>query len=181
MANRWRLEREQLAGKTAAGARRPERRDAGQPGLPVSTGRGNSSFANARALEIAGIDAETPDPYGGKIARKPNGEPTGFLVNMGNNLVKAHFPKLMKPDEWYRGIYRDAARQANAVGLTGWHDAGNEPEHIAIYKQLVDRGELTVRANVMLQNPRLSFDETVDYFQTHRVVNYGWRPLLASA
>lgn len=134
---------------------------------------GNSAFANARALEIAGIDANTPDPYGGKIARKPNGEPTGFVVNMGNNLIKAHFPDDRKPDAWYRAIYQEAARQANAVGLTGWHDAGNEPEHIAIYKQLVDRGELTVRANVMLQNPRLSFEETVDYFQQHRVVNYG--------
>jgi len=134
---------------------------------------GNSSFVNQRALEIAGIDASTPDPYGGKIHRKETGEPTGFLVNMGNNLVKDHFPEDTQPDSWYRGVYREAARKSHEVGLTGWHDAGAYPKDIAIYKQLVDRGELEMRVNMMLQNPRLDYDETVDYFNEHRVLNYG--------
>ena len=134
---------------------------------------GNSAFANAKALEIAGIDRNTPDPEGGKIYRKDNGDPTGFVVNMGNNLIKAHFPDDLKPDSYYRNIYRNAARRANAVGLTGWHDAGTDPHSIRIYKQLVDRNELSVRANVMIQNPRLeSVEEMVEYFQRHRVVNY---------
>lgn len=139
---------------------------------------GNSAFANAKALEIAGITRDTPDPYGGQIHRKENGEPTGFVVNMGNNLIKRHFPEDNKPDAYYRARYIKAAKRANAVGLTGWHDAGNEPEHIAIYKQLVDRGELTVRSNVMLQNPRLEYDETVSYFRKHRVLNYGGQQML---
>ena len=33
-----------------------------------------------RAMEIAGIDASSPDPYGGKIHRKENGEPTGLVA-----------------------------------------------------------------------------------------------------
>lgn len=134
---------------------------------------GNSAFANAKALEIASIDRNTPDPEGGKIYRKENGDPTGFVVNMGNNLIKAHFPEEQKPDSYYRSIYRNAARRANAVGLTGWHDAGTDPHSIRIYKQLVDRNELNVRANVMIQNPRLeTVEEMVDYFKRHRVVNY---------
>lgn len=138
---------------------------------------GNSSFVNARALEIAGIDAGTPDPYGGKIERKANGDPTGFLVNMGNNLVKDHFPEDTQPDSWYRGVYLEAARKSHEVGLTGWHDAGAYPKDIGIYKQLVDRGELTMRVNMMLQNPRLDYDESVAYFNEHKVSNYGGEDL----
>lgn len=134
---------------------------------------GNSSFVNQKALDIAGITAATPDPYGGQIARKANGEPTGFLVNMGNNLVKDHFPDENKPDAWYQDIYKEAARLSNAVGLTGWHDAGAFPKDIAIYKQLVDQDALTIRVNMMLKNPRLSYDETVAYYKKHRVLNYG--------
>lgn len=135
---------------------------------------GNSAFVNAKALEVAGITATTPDPYGGRIGRKASGEPSGFLVNMGNNLVSDHFPPPDHPDEWYREVYMRAAETANAAGLTGWHDAGNEPRHAEIYKQLVDRGELTVRVNMMLQNPRLAeYQEMVDYFATNRVVGYG--------
>ena len=134
---------------------------------------GNSSFVNQKALEIAGIDAGTPDPYGGKIERKPNGEPTGFLVNMGNNLVKDYFPENTKPDSWYRRVYRDAAAKSHEAGLTGWHDAGAYPKDIEIYKQLVDRSELDMRVNMMLQNPRLSREESVEHFLAHRVLNYG--------
>ena len=148
---------------------------AATPDNPVFLYRrgGNSSFVNAKALEIAGIDASTPDPYGGKIERKADGSPTGFLVNMGNNLVKDHFPEDTQPDSWYRGVYLEAARKSHEVGLTGWHDAGAYPKDIGIYKQLVDRGELTMRVNMMLQNPRLEYDETVAYFNEHKVLNYG--------
>ena len=80
---------------------------------------GNAAFVNATALEIASINADTPDPYGGLIGKKANGEPSGFLVNMGNNLVKDHFPPPDHPDEWYREVYQRAASIVNAAGLTG--------------------------------------------------------------
>ncbi|TPV94394.1 MAG: amidohydrolase [Myxococcales bacterium FL481] len=150
------------------------------PNNPVFLYRdgGNSAFANKKALDIAGITKDTPDPYGGQIHRKPDGEPTGFVVNMGNNLIKKHFPAENRPDDYYRERYKLAARRANEVGLTGWHDAGTDPKHIGIYKQLVDRGELTMRSNVMLQNPRLEYDATVAYFKSHRVLNYGGEQML---
>jgi predicted amidohydrolase YtcJ len=136
---------------------------------------GNSAFVNAKALEIAGIDEATPDPYGGVIGRKNDGSPSGFLVNMGNNLVSDHFPEPDKPLQWYMDVYKRAAALANEVGLTGWHDAGIGPTLIEAYKALVDQGELTVRANAMLQNPREGDLEA--YFSQHRVVDYGGRDL----
>ncbi len=88
---------------------------------------GNSAFVNQKALDIASINEKTPDPYGGKIGRKEDGSPSGFLVNMGNNLVKKHFPKPNKPIEWYIEIYQRAAKRCHKVGLTGVHDAGIDP------------------------------------------------------
>jgi len=131
---------------------------------------GNSAMVNRRAMDIAGIDRNTPDPYGGKIIRKSDGEPTGFLINMGNNLVKKHFPKPDKPKSWYRETYIKAARMCNEVGLTGWHDAGIEPEYIEAYKGLVDRNQLTVRVYAMLQNPREG--DLAAYFRKYRILDY---------
>ncbi|MGZ4887268.1 MAG: amidohydrolase, partial [Candidatus Aminicenantales bacterium] len=46
----------------------------------LSAADGHSSWANTRALRIAGITGKTPDPPGGRIERDPRtGEPTGTL------------------------------------------------------------------------------------------------------
>jgi predicted amidohydrolase YtcJ len=130
---------------------------------------------NAKALEIAGIDENTPDPYGGVIGRKADGTPSGFLVNMGNNLVSDHFLEPDRPLSWYMEVYKRAAVRANEVGLTGWHDAGIGPILIDAYKALVDDNRLNVRVNAMLQNPRRG--DLEEYYSQHRVVNYGGRDL----
>ena len=38
---------------------------------------GHSAWVNTRALELAGIDRDTPDPEDGRIERDPDGTPTG--------------------------------------------------------------------------------------------------------
>jgi len=136
---------------------------------------GNSSFVNQKAMEVAGIDRDSPEPYGGQIHRKANGDPTGFLVNMGNNLVKDHFPLPDHPYEYYRDIYQNAARISHEAGLTGWHVAGTYPDQLAVFRQMVDRGDLNMRVNAMIQNPRKGDLEA--HFREHRVVNYGGRDL----
>lgn len=51
----------------------------------------HSSVGNSKALELAGIDRDTPDPLGGKIKRFENGKPTGFMqeVTATQLLIKA--------------------------------------------------------------------------------------------
>jgi predicted amidohydrolase YtcJ len=136
---------------------------------------GNSSFVNQKAMEIAGINRDSPDPYGGQIHRKENGDPTGFLVNMGNNLVKDHFPVPDYPYEYYRDIYQNAARISHEAGLTGWHVAGTYPDQLAVFREMVDRGDLNMRVNAMIQNPRKGDLEA--HFREHRVINYGGQDL----
>jgi predicted amidohydrolase YtcJ len=136
---------------------------------------GNSSFVNLKAMEIAGIDRDSPDPYGGQIHRKTSGDPTGFLVNMGNNLVKDHFPVPDYPYEYYRDIYQNAANISHEAGLTGWHVAGTYPDQLAVFREMVDRGDLEIRVNAMIQNPRKGDLEA--HFRKHRVINYGGRDM----
>lgn len=53
---------------------------------------GHAVLANARALELAGVGPETPDPPGGRILRRPDGTPTGVLVDAAVALVRRHLP-----------------------------------------------------------------------------------------
>ena len=74
--------------------RHPTRDDLDAPaaGRPVVLTRvcGHMCVANSRALELAGIDATTPDPPGGRIERDAAGEPTGLLLETAESLVLRH-------------------------------------------------------------------------------------------
>ena len=74
--------------------RHPTREDLDEPsaGRPVVLTRvcGHMCVANSRALELAGIDASTPDPPGGRIERDARGEPTGLLLETAEALVLQH-------------------------------------------------------------------------------------------
>ncbi|MYE42878.1 MAG: amidohydrolase family protein, partial [Acidobacteria bacterium] len=80
---------------------------------------GHTAWANSLALEIAGVDANTPDPPGGRILRYASGDPTGILLETAGGLVEAHVPPLSGDEE--REIMRQTFRAAAGLGLTGVH------------------------------------------------------------
>ena len=83
---------------------------------------GHAGWANSKALDIAGINDDTPDPIGGKIHRDSDGHATGMLVDNAMALVAS---RISPPDtEDYREAFLAAFRQLTALGLTGVHDAG---------------------------------------------------------
>ena len=53
---------------------------------------------NSKALALAGIDRNTPDPDGGTIDRDEHGEPTGVLREHATNLVQAVQPDPSESD-----------------------------------------------------------------------------------
>ncbi|WP_028708996.1 amidohydrolase [Propionicicella superfundia] len=81
----------------------------------------HSLWVNSAALRIAGIDKDTPDPPGGRIARDSDGEPTGHVLELAADLIDAHRPA---PD---RGTVDRALLEAQAylhgLGITAWQDA----------------------------------------------------------
>ena len=116
---------------------------------PVVLGRidGHSTWVNSKVLALAKISRDTPDPSGGLIRRDAGGEPTGMLVDHAQELISAVSPKPTHADR-ERHI-RAALQQFTRLGLTTVHDAGVDLDTIAIYKDLLSRGELPVRVYAM--------------------------------
>jgi predicted amidohydrolase YtcJ len=58
---------------------------------------GHQVLANATALRLAAITADTPDPSGGVIERFPGGAPTGLLQDSAATLVNIALPDVPRP------------------------------------------------------------------------------------
>lgn len=134
---------------------------------------GNSAFVNKKAMEIAGIGKDTPDPFGGVIHRDQKGEPTGVLINRAMNLVKKHIPRDTKKQ--HRAKFQEAVGNCLEKGLTCVHEAGVGPDEINMYKDLIDSGQLNIRVYAMLgeqEKPPLTGDLEA-YFRKHKIEQYG--------
>jgi predicted amidohydrolase YtcJ len=98
----------------------------------------HSAVANSRALEIAGIGKETPDPPGGKIVRDGRtGEPTGLLLEKAMDLVADRIPPLTdgQKAQWLG----KALEYGHRLGLTAVHDVffHSRWEDLNIYRQVL--------------------------------------------
>lgn len=102
---------------------------------------GHGHFANSAALQIAGIDAATPNPPDGEIVRDAEGRPTGLLVESGAWAVTAAIPTLSATGK------AEAARASiaylNSLGITGFGEAAARLEMLEHYRALDDDGGLT--------------------------------------
>ena len=120
---------------------------------------GHASFANARALEEAGVDADTPDPEGGTIVRDAEGNPTGFLRQAAQGLVSVGEELSQEElEERRREQVRLAGEEALRHGITTFHDAGSSFATIDFFEELAQDGELPLRLWV---NVRGESDETM--------------------
>jgi predicted amidohydrolase YtcJ len=117
---------------------------------------GHAAWANSKALEIAGIDADTPDPVGGKIIRDANGDATGVLVDTAMELVEKHIPVPTRSE--MRETYEVAVDSLLALGLTGVHDAGISKTEAEVYMSMADDGELGMRIYAMLSDTGANLD-----------------------
>lgn len=106
---------------------------------------GHSSWINSKALQIAGITKDTPDPPRGRIERDPQtGEPTGTLRESAGRLVIAKIP-LYTPEEYVLGLRR-GLEMASRFGITSVQEASVRDTHLQAFATLDRSNELTVRA-----------------------------------
>jgi len=113
---------------------------------------GHAAWVNSRALEIAGITADTPDSDGGQIVRDASGAATGLLLEDTADLVRRHVPE-PTPDEIDAAL-RAAFPRAWRLGLTGIHDC-NERDAFLAYQRLYGRGELGLRVHKHIPSEQL--------------------------
>lgn len=95
---------------------------------------------NSKALKIAGIDRNTPDPPGGTIERDERGEPTGVLKENARDLVLPFMPKESR-EERILGILKLGELLASQ-GIVAISDMGNlhEGENYTLFKEAEERG-----------------------------------------
>lgn len=112
---------------------------------PVYVGAydGHTSWANTKALEMAGILHDGEAPGNGVIVRDENGTATGELRETAMNLVHDLIPE---PDaNRKRELLKLAIQQINATGVTSVHNMNGDLEELMFYAALEDAGEMTLR------------------------------------
>lgn len=116
-----------------------------------------ASWANAKAMEIAGIARETKDPENGKIIRDEQGEATGIFTNRAQSLLTKQLPPLT-PAQVKKAIEL-AAQECVRHGLTSVVDANVTPAMLQAFKELIDEGRMPLRIYVMLDGTDKAFVE----------------------
>ena len=108
----------------------------------------NHTYLNTAGLKAAKIDETTADPVNGKIEKDATGKLTGMVRGAGGVAFVAARVPLPEQAEWLDNT-RHLMAELNAMGITGWLDAGGRgmgQKHYEPYKYLADRGELNARA-----------------------------------
>lgn len=123
----------------------------------VESSFGHSTLANSRAIRLAGVNARTPDPLGGRIARDARGNPTGLFEDAAQHLFEHLLPKSTPADDLKAA--RAALKAIAQQGITSFLDAVATPEALTAFTTLQKQGELTARAHFA---PLIEPSEAVD-------------------
>ena len=129
---------------------------------------GHASYANAKAMEMAGIDRNTEPPSGGEIVWDAQGNPIGVFRETASGLLAPAYEGAAKPDP--RRIVQLAAEEVLSKGITTLHDAGVDFGTVDLYKSIIDAGELDVRLYVMLSASNADLRE---HIEDYRIIGYG--------
>lgn len=145
---------------------------------------GHATFANAKAMALAGVTRTTPNPPGGEILKDRRGSPIGIFRETASGLVRkalAADRAKMTPAEIEAELRRQialASEEALSKGVTSFQDAGSSFETIDVFKKIVDEGQLRLRLWVMI---RAANEELAQKLAAYRLVNYGDKRLTVRA
>lgn len=119
---------------------------------------GHGSIANAKAMELAGITANTKVPEGGVMLLKKDGTPTGVFQENASGLIfeaesksRENMTDEEKETEWMNYL-KLAEEECLSQGLTSIHDAGIGWNSAQKFRKLAENGDLNVRLYTMLSD-----------------------------
>lgn len=122
---------------------------------------GHMAVANSRALALAGVTRDTPDPEGGMIEREDNGEPTGLLKETAQELIKRVLPAYTLEET--KAALAAAGKQMAAEGITSAQDAWAgwiAPEEFRAYQETTAAGTLPQRVRLMVDVEKLAIRDS---------------------
>lgn len=128
----------------------------------LSHASGHALLANAKAMELAGISPETPDPVGGRIVRDATGRLTGVFEENAMELIERPFAqwKNKRSEAEKQASFEKAVAEASALclskGITSFQDAGSSFWEIEQYKRLGNKEQLPLRLWLMVAQPKPS-------------------------
>lgn len=145
-----------MPSKMVKGFQTHEQLSAVSPNNPVflSHASGHAAFANAKAMEIAGLNQlstekmTSEEVVGGEVFRDELGNPTGIFNERAQGLIAKHIPE-ESPETATRALEM-AVKICQQNGITSFHDAGVRKETIELFRNAKEEGTLGVRLYVML-------------------------------
>ncbi len=176
----WHQEKwDELPERTVQGFPVHDRLSEVAPENPVllSHASGHAAIANARAMELAGLEADTEAPSGGEIVRDGQGRPTGVLVDEAESLVGDALDSARadmsreEQRERYREMAELAVQNALEHGVTSFHDQGAAFEAIRMYRRMADDGAMRIRMYAMVSQSEVT-PEQADSLAAIRTVGY---------
>ena len=143
---------------------------------------GHGSFANAKAMELAGVTRDTKSPAGGDILKDAQGNPTGFFRETADNLLDQAYARSREswtPEQREAYVRRQlqlADEEAVSKGITSFQDAGSSFETIDVMKKVASEGKLGLRLWVMVRDStermtqKLAAYRLIDGYDKHLIV-----------
>jgi predicted amidohydrolase YtcJ len=128
---------------------------------------GHNGWANSKALELAGVAADTLDPDGGKVARQADGTPSGILIETAQALVRDFIPPYS--DDQYLNAARYFSNYANAFGITAAKAAAIRETDMNGFLAADQNGTLNVHVATSIRTPYGRRTEALDYDNIDRI------------
>jgi predicted amidohydrolase YtcJ len=102
----------------------------------------HAAWANSAAMQLAGVNADTVDPPGGRILRDTSGNPTGIFLEKAELLVRKVIPKRSRTEILQSILAAQAS--LNKMGITSVHDF-DALDRLDFYRELEAAGQLHLR------------------------------------
>lgn len=138
---------------------------------------GHAVYANQKAMEMAGINKETPNPVGGEIVRNAQGEAIGVFEERAMGAFRQRYneyistlDKKVLDSVWYSAIVK-AEDECLSKGITSFQDAGSSFDELDKYEKLAKEGKMRVRLWAMARHPAKELEGKVGNYKRINVGN----------
>jgi len=103
-------------------------------------------IANSKAIEISGVNEQTPEPFGGEIRKNSDGKISGIFTETALGLITKNMPQIT--DEQYEKMILAAQESFLELGITSATDPGVTPDILNVYKKMDAEGKLKIKVNL---------------------------------